>query len=119
MRIDFKSMYRVTVFIPAEYRSRMLAAVQEIVPLGDEHYDLVHWSVENVTERFRPLPGARPSRGEIGQLHAEEGEFLVFLLPQDEQQLDHVLQRAVFATHPWEAPGVTVEKVLLPLKQEE
>lgn len=121
MKTGFTQMYRMTVFLPSQavnLRQDMLEGVQAIVRLGDDKYDLVHWSSGNVTERFRPLAGARPATGRSAELQAVHGEWLVFLLPRDPALLDRVLQEAVLALHPWEAPGVTVDEVLLPLKQE-
>lgn len=122
MKIRFTQMYRVTVFLPAQPASLCrdtLDAVQGIVRLGDGKYELVHWTVDGVTERFRPLESAKPARGRTGSLHEETGQWLVFLLPRKVAVLERVLRDAVLAVHPWEAPGVTVDEVLLPLKEEE
>lgn len=102
-------LYRISCCIPVDHVDEVVAAVQRVVPLGDGHYDSVHWIIDGVRERFRPLAGANPTRGRIGELHEEASSWLVLAIPHDESVLERVLG-ALRDAHPWEAPSVFVDE---------
>ena len=114
--LELRSVYRVTVFIPAGYLRAVIDSVKQAWPLGDDHYDSVLWFVEDACEEFRARARARPARGEIDRLHRESVSMLVFSVPLDSRLLDRVINEGIRSAHPWEAPGVFVDaaRALLP-----
>ena len=112
--MQLKSVYRITVFVPHDALRAVIDTIKTICPLGDEHYDSVLWYLEDVREEFRPLPGAKPARGDIGDLHQEPVAMLIFAIPRDENLLRTVIEQGVKPKHPWEEPGIFVEASLIP-----
>jgi hypothetical protein len=111
----FKPMYRISIFTPAGQVAALVDAVQSVVRLGDEKYDCVHWVFDNVTEYFRPLPGATPTAGQVGELHAEPSVMLQLAIPQDDDLLAQVVSDAIIPAHPWESPAIFIEQSLQPV----
>lgn len=108
--LKLQAIYRVTVFVPRNALSNLIAGVRRVYPLGDDYYDSVLWYLENAREQFRPRPGARPRKGAINELHEEPVSMLVFSVPREKSLLERVLEDGVKANHPWEAPGLFVEE---------
>jgi len=108
--MDLQSIYRITVFVPNGSLRHVVDGVKRVHPLGDDYYDSVLWYVTAANEEFRPRSGSNPVRGRIGELHNEAVSMLVFSIPRDRALLDKVLADGIRASHPWEAPGVFIEK---------
>lgn len=107
-------VYRISVFCPPASVEALVEAVQRILPLGDGNYDSVHWVIRDVVEHFRPLPGAQPTEGRTGQLHASESVLLVFAIARDDALLERVLHEAIRPSHPWEEPAIFVDASFRP-----
>ena len=71
------------------------------------NYDNVSFAFAKGTGRYRAIPGspANPTKGEIGEVHAEEEAVLTFVAPKD--AMADVL-RAVKDNHPYETPAIEV-----------
>ena len=104
------SIYRITVFVPSKELRNVIDGIKQVHALGDDYYDSVLWFLHDAHEEFRARHGAHPTRGEIGELHAESVSMLVFSLPRERTLLDKVLEEGIKANHPWEKPGVFVEE---------
>jgi dinuclear metal center YbgI/SA1388 family protein len=95
---------KVIVFVPVPDADRVRAALTEAGAgrIGD--YDSASFSAPGVG-RFRPLPGAQPSIGAIGELEAVD-EIRVEVLV--ERRLRATVLAALVAAHPYEEPAYDV-----------
>lgn len=69
------------------------------------NYDNVSFTFAHGTGRYRARPGANPTKGEIGRVHAEEEAILTFVAPKDVLGL---LLPALKDAHPYEMPAIEV-----------
>lgn len=111
--ISLEPMYRLTVSVPTDKVDDVVDSVREITDLGSARYDSVHWIIDGVRERFRPLPGSNPARGRIGELHEEPSCWLVLCIARDDALLTRVLE-SIRTAHPWESPALFVDETRVP-----
>jgi hypothetical protein len=107
-------MYRITVFVPPAQLLDVQNGIVGVDALRDGHYDQVMWTSAPGQEQFRPLPGAEPGAGRIGELSRLPSVRLEFVLPRDPLLLERVLRDGVRAHHPWESPAIFVDEIHLP-----
>jgi len=103
-------VYRITVFVPPEHLQALQEGICQVEPLGDGRYDRVMWLSAPGIEQFRPLPGATPAQGHVGELMQLPTVRLEFAIPRDPQRLERVLREGVHAHHPWESPAIFVDE---------
>lgn len=108
-------VYRVTVHVPPAHLDRLTAAIGAVEGLRLGDYDQVLWIAAPGLEQFRPLPGALPGLGRVGEVTRTESVRVEFAMPRDPVLLQRVLEQAVWPQHPWEMPAVFVDETLLPL----
>ena len=108
-------VYRITVFVPPGHLAALQAGICALEPLGDGRYDQVMWISAPGIEQFRPLPGAMPAAGVVGELTCLPSVRLEFAIPRDPDRLARLLREGVRAHHPWESPAIFVDEGLQPL----
>lgn len=109
-------IYRVTVFVPPEHLDALKAAICDVDPLDMGSYEHVMWSSSGGKEQFRPIDGANPTAGVIGETINLDTVRLEFCIPRDAKRLQHLLENAVFPHHPWEVPAVFIDESTFPMK---
>jgi hypothetical protein len=107
-----RAVYRVTVFAPPDSVDSLLEAVEAEAPLVFGKYDRSAWWSAIGVEQFRPLAGATPAVGSIGQVKRVPTIRLEFAVPHDPKLLQRVLSRAVVPNHPWQEPAIFVDDCL-------
>ena len=92
---------KVVVFVPAAQAERVRTAMAEAGAgrIGD--YDRCSFSTVG-EGRFRPLEGAAPTIGRVGDLEVAEEVRVEAVLPRDRRT---AVLRAVLAAHPYEEPA--------------
>lgn len=98
---------KVVVFVPVSHADAVRAALQQAGAgeLGD--YDACSFTTTG-TGRFRPLEGASPAIGAVGQLEEVEEERIEAVLPRGRRTS---VVRALLAAHPYEEPAWDVYEV--------
>jgi hypothetical protein len=113
-----RSVFRVTTYVPPEHLEPLLEAIaREANQLRFGPYEQWAWWSTPGMEQFRPLDGAAPTKGQLGQLERVASVRLEFALPRDPSLLERVLDAGLFPAHPWEVPVVFVEEALSPLPE--
>ncbi|MCD7100026.1 hypothetical protein [Stenotrophomonas sp. MMGLT7] len=113
MRLE--PVYRITVFVPPEHLERLKRGILAVDPLGAGHYDQVMWTAAPGEEQFRPLAGADPALGRIGEVARAPSVRLEFAIARDRQLLQRMIEQGIHAHHPWEVPAVFVDEALFPV----
>ncbi|MEP6800854.1 MAG: hypothetical protein ABJC07_02875 [Acidobacteriota bacterium] len=108
--MEFRPAYRVTTFVPPENVDAVVDAIVAVNPLGDGRYDRVCWKSAVGVEQFRPLEGAHPTRGRVGEVTRCAAVRLEFVLPRDPETLRRVLEEGLIPAHPWEEPAVFIDE---------
>ncbi len=108
--MHFRRVYRVTTFVPPENVDALIASIAAVDPLGTGRYDRVCWRSAPGIEQFRPLEGANPSYGKIGEVAHSATVRLEFILPLNPETLRRVLEEGLFPAHPWEEPAVFIDE---------
>jgi len=114
MPMRLQPVYRVTVFVPPGQLRALQEGILAVDPLRFGDYDHGMWTSAPGEEQFRPLAGAAPAAGRIGELSRLPSVRLEFVLPRDPALLERVLEQGVRAHHPWEAPAIFVDETYLP-----
>jgi hypothetical protein len=104
--------YRIVVFIPAEDVERLLSAVRRVTDLRYGNYLGVSWTSTDGEERYTPVEGASPSVGTIGKEEVVRVTRVEFSIPRNRQVLERVVLEAIYPTHRWEEPVITVAETL-------
>jgi dinuclear metal center YbgI/SA1388 family protein len=104
------AMDKLTVFVPAPDAEAMRAALADAGAgrIGD--YDTASFSTPG-TGRFRPLAGANPTIGTVGDVEAVAEERVEVVLPRG---LRSAVVAAMMATHPYETPAYDVVELADP-----
>ncbi len=92
--MSLQPAYRVSVQVPPEHVQAVQDGICAVEPLRGGHYDRVLWIDAVGEEQFRPLPGANPAYGSIGEVAKVASVRLVFTLPRDPQRLARVIRAA-------------------------
>ncbi|MEO8190005.1 MAG: hypothetical protein ABI682_06655 [Acidobacteriota bacterium] len=108
--MQFRKVYRVTTFVPPEKVDAVIKSIVAVDPLGHGHYDRVCWRSSGGVEQFRPLEGADPTYGKIGEVAHSSTVRLEFVLPLNPETLRRVLELGLFPAHPWEEPAVFIDE---------
>ncbi|HIJ00771.1 MAG: hypothetical protein PWQ88_270 [Candidatus Methanomethylophilaceae archaeon] len=96
--------YKVVVFLPPEYREKIMEAVNSAMEPIYPHYDMV-FSYQMVKGCWRPLAGANPYQGKVGRLEEADELRLEFAIRASD--LDKVVD-AIMSAHPYEEPGIDI-----------
>lgn len=113
--MKFEPVYRVSVFVPPAHVQHMVDAICAVDDLRIAGYEHVLWTSAPGTEQFRPLPGATPTEGEVGELTRAPSVRVEFCIARDPERLQRVIERGIRPSHPWEVPAIFVDESLLPL----
>jgi hypothetical protein len=103
-------MYRVTTFVPPEHVDPLLEGVEREVPLRYGLYDRATWWSAVGVEQFRPLPGANPTFGKVGQTERVSTVRIEFVIPRDSELLNRFLTRGLIPHHSWQEPAIFVDE---------
>lgn len=109
------AVYRITVFVPAGHVQRVIDGVCAIDELRIGDYAQVLWTSAPGSEQFRPLPGAQPTQGVIGELEHSASVRIEFCIARDEARLQRVIEQGIRPHHPWQVPAIFVDESQLPL----
>ena len=96
--------YKVVVFLPLEYKDDLMRAINESMEPIYPNYDMV-FSYQMVKGCWRPLEGADPFQGRIGELEEADELRLEFAIKASD--LARVVD-AIYLAHPYEEPGIDV-----------
>jgi dinuclear metal center YbgI/SA1388 family protein len=104
-------MDKLTVFVPTDAAAPVRAAVGDAGAgrIGD--YDYASYTSGVGQGRFRPLEGAHPMVGTVGELETVEEVRVEVLMPR---HLRSSVVRAMLAAHPYEEPAYDVTEVADP-----
>ncbi len=108
-------VYRVTVFVPPEHAEALRRGICAVDPLQAGDYGEVMWTAAAGEEQFRPLAGARPTLGTVGELSRAPSVRLEFAILREPERLRRVYEQGIRAHHPWEVPAVFVDEAWFPL----
>ncbi len=102
---------KLTVFVPDDAAAPIRAAVAEAGAgqIGD--YDFASFTSAPGQGRFRPLEGADPTIGTIGDIETVEEVRIEVVLPRSRR---NAVVRAMLAAHPYEEPAYDVVEVADP-----
>jgi dinuclear metal center YbgI/SA1388 family protein len=105
-----EAMDKLTVYVPVDDAERVRAALGDAGAgrIGD--YDSASFSTPGAG-RFRPLPGARPSTGEVGRYEVVDEERIEVLLPRARRT---AVVASMLTAHPYEEPAYDVVELADP-----
>ena len=101
-------MIKLEIFVPVRHLEQMCAVLRLAGAGAVGNYDSV-LSYSPVKGRWRPLDGAQPYQGEIGQL-CEADEYKLEVCCREED-MDQIIQ-AVKQAHPYEEPVINAIALL-------
>ena len=98
--------FKIKVTVPVEKADDIRRAINEAGGSRQGNYDCASSSYKT-TGRFRPLQGARPAIGKVGEIEKVEEETIECLCHKD--KLKNVI-KAIKETHPYEEPAIDIIK---------
>lgn len=108
-----RTVYRVSVVVPVEQVQAVLDGVHAAaVPRMGNYAD---WAFIGAIgeEQFRPLPGAQPAQGAIGELTQVPSRRIEFCIEHNAAMLTALVD-AIRAHHPWQEPAIFVDETRAP-----
>ena len=99
---------KVEVFIPKENAEEFMKKVNELGVLEEKNYDCCY-AETRVKGHFRPLKGAHPTIGNIGELEMVEESKLEFRIRKKDLEKVHV---NMLKYHPYEVPVINYIKLI-------
>lgn len=102
--------YKLVVFVPQNLADEMRELLGKMGAGRIGNYDYASFSVLG-TGRFRPLEGAHPTIGKIGNIDSVSEERIETVV--SEEQLESVVAE-VRKSHPYEEPVIDVYPLLAP-----
>ena len=97
-------VYKIEIYIPAEYLEKLQAAITRA---GAGKFGMYDYSmaVMQVKGYWRPLAGAHPFKGEIGQI--ETADEVKVEINCKHEHIPEVL-RSIREVHPYEVPVINI-----------
>lgn len=108
-------VYRVTVFVPPAHLEALQHGICAVDSLQQGDYGHGMWISAPGMEQFRPLAGAQPTQGRIGELERAETVRLELCIPRDPARLQRLIEQGIRPHHPWEVPAIFVDETSFPL----
>jgi hypothetical protein len=105
-----RKVYRVTTFVPPDKVDALLDGIVREVPLTYGPYDRSAWWSAVGVEQFRPLPGAKPTVGQVGHVERVPTVRVEFVIPRDRDLLDRCLTQGLIPNHPWQEPAIFIDE---------
>ena len=99
--------YRIVTFVPKRDLEALVKAVCDSGFLDYGHYGDVLWFSSEGTGQFKPLSGANPAIGSVGQRERVAENRIEFSIVKDEAKLDELL-KVVTTAHPYEEPAIHI-----------
>lgn len=96
-----EKLTKLTVFTPHSHVEEVRLALFDAGAGHIGNYDSCSYSTQG-TGTFRPIQGANPFAGEIGQYHTEPETRLELVLPSWRR---HAVEQALLQLHPYEEPA--------------
>lgn len=104
--------YRLVIFIPKDDLEDFVKAIQDAIPSFVGNYDRVMWwndpQIEYGTGQFRPLKGANPAEGSVGETERIEDIRIEFLAPHDKEKIEEMIEKIIRPAHPFEEPVIYI-----------
>lgn len=94
-------MLKLIYYVPESYLESTKLAVFEVGAGGIGNYEHCAWQVLGVGQ-FKPVKGADPFIGEVGQLEKVEEWRVEIIVPEDKVS---DVAKALKASHPYEEPA--------------
>ncbi|MDR1690637.1 MAG: hypothetical protein LBR42_02180 [Candidatus Methanoplasma sp.] len=101
--------YKISVTVPADYKDRLMDAVNDSMQQLYPGYDRV-FSVAKTEGTWRPLGGSNPFIGKAGEISVEEELRIDFAIKAED--LASVV-RAIRDVHPYEEPAIDILPMVL------
>ncbi len=95
---------KIVVFVPVADAEAVRTALHDAGAGGIGAYDSASWSMSG-EGRFRPLDGAMPTIGQVGEHEVVEEARIEVVAPRGRRT---AVVRALLAAHPYEQPGFDV-----------
>lgn len=95
---------KLTTYVPTDAAAIVRAALAEAGAGAIGAYDFASYSGKGVG-RFRPLEGAKPMIGTVGEIEAVEEDRIEVVMPRERRA---EVVRALVAAHPYEEPAYDV-----------
>jgi hypothetical protein len=112
-----RKVYKITVYVPEDNFGDFIEAIQDKIPSFGAEYDRVGWwsyaFAQGGIEQYRPLEGAHPAKGEIGDTVRAATTRLELHIPFDKEILNNFIAETLIPAHPWESPVIAVQKTKL------
>ena len=101
-------VYKIGVNLPPEFLERMMDSVNDVMEPLYPKYDrtFMYWPVKGT---WRPLPGADPYNGTIGEIETADEIRLEFAVKKKDLE---IVLRTIAEVHPYEEPAVDVIPML-------
>lgn len=115
LRVTYReSSVKIVAFVPPEHRDRVQAAMAEAGAGVVGNYDRCAFWTPGVGT-FRPLPGANPYLGSVGEPERVAEDRLEMIAPEAEWP---AVVAALRAAHPYEEPGANVYPLADPANEQ-
>jgi len=101
-------MYKVVVYVPVVNADEIRKVIGDAGGGRIGNYSHCSFSVRG-KGRFRPLEGARPSRGKVGKWEEVEEERIEFVCSEE---LLEMVVKAIRKAHPYEEPAIEVSPLV-------
>lgn len=98
------SAFKIAFTIPEEYSEKMMDAINEAITPFFPEYERAY-CITKVVSTWKPLDGAHPFRGKIGETEITDELKIEFIV--HEEDLKGVL-RIIERMHPYEEPAIDV-----------
>lgn len=106
--VDLSEFYKLVVFVPAQSLAKLKAALFKAGAGRLGNYEHCAWAVQGQGQ-FRPMTGADPTEGCVGELCTLDEYRLEVLVAQSDMA---AVVSALRASHPYEHPAFEIVPVL-------
>ena len=98
--------YKIKTAVPVKDADKIRQAINDAGGSRQGNYDFASFSYK-VTGRFRPLEGAKPAVGKVGQIEEVEEEVIECLCQSDKIK---AVVEAIKKAHSYEEPAIDIIK---------